>query len=320
MIVITTKEYRMVKKAEKEVKEVKKINDPIVEEVVVTTAPEKTTKKVTAKAGKRSAKSLKEEEAIVAKKERKEAKIEQESQPTKVIKNKTRTSLERKGKNFKRVAQLIDKNIEYKLDAAMDLIKKTSTTKFDSSVEVHIRLNVDPKQSDQNVRDTIVLPFGTGKTVKIAALTDDSKLAQQSGADIFIAEDIFSALDKNVIDFDILITTPALMPKLSKYARILGPRGLMPNPKSGTVTNDINVAINEAKNGKIEYRVDSYGIIHLSIGKVSFSATDLLANANAFLTSLKSNKPQSVKVGLIRTAYLTTTMGPSVKLDISDLF
>ncbi len=306
----------MVKKSEKEVE----VKETLVEEVADTVAPEKTAKKVAAKAGKRSSKSLKEKEAVIAKQERKEAKTEQDNQPIKVIKNKTRTSLERKGKNFKNVAKLIDKSLEYKLDAAMDLIKKTSTTKFDSSVEVHVRLNVDPKQSDQNVRDTIVLPFGTGKTVKIAALTDDSKLAKESGADIYIAEDIFSALDKNIIDFDILITTPALMPKLSKYARILGPRGLMPNPKSGTVTNDINIAINEAKNGKIEYRVDSYGIIHLSIGKVSFSVSDLLANANTFLTSLKSNKPQSVKVGLIKTAYLTTTMGPSIKLDISDLF
>ena len=274
---------------------------------------------INAKAGKRSTKSIKEQELKIAKKERKLAQKSDENTTKTVIKKKTRSLLERKSKNYRKSSNLIDKKLEYKLTDAVDIIKKTSTTKFDSSVELHVRLNVNPKQADQNIRDTIILPFGTGKKLKIAVLTEDSKLAKDSGADIFIKEDIFSSLDKNIIDFDILITTPDMMPKLSKYARILGPRGIMPNPKSGTVTTDINKAINESKSGKIEYRVDSYGIVHAPVGKVSFDSTKLVENINSFFTNLKSNKPQSVKTAFIKTAFISTTMGPSIKLETTDL-
>ena len=274
---------------------------------------------INAKAGKRSTKSIKEQELKIAKEERKLAQKSDENTTKTVIKKKTRSLLERKSKNYRKSSNLIDKKLEYKLTDAVDIIKKTSTTKFDSSVELHVRLNVNPKQADQNIRDTIILPFGTGKKLKIAVLTEDSKLAKDSGADIFVKEDIFSSLDKNIIDFDILITTPDMMPKLSKYARILGPRGIMPNPKSGTVTTDINKAINESKSGKIEYRVDSYGIVHAPVGKVSFDSTKLVENINSFFTNLKSNKPQSVKTAFIKTAFISTTMGPSIKLETTDL-
>ena len=274
---------------------------------------------INAKAGKRSTKSIKEQELKIAKEERKLAQKSDENTTKTVIKKKTRSLLERKSKNYRKSSNLIDKKLEYKLTDAVDIIKKTSTTKFDSSVELHVRLNVNPKQADQNIRDTIILPFGTGKKLKIAVLTEDSKLAKDSGADIFIKEDIFSSLDKNIIDFDILITTPDMMPKLSKYARILGPRGIMPNPKSGTVTTDINKAINESKSGKIEYRVDSYGIVHAPVGKVSFDSTKLVENINSFFTNLKSNKPQSFKTAFIKTAFISTTMGPSIKLETTDL-
>ena len=273
--------------------------------------------KIVAKSGKRSSKSIKEKEEKIAKDERK--KLIDVSPDIKKPPVKVKSLLERRSKNYRKAANLIEKNKEYKLDQAVDVIKKSSTTKFDSSVELHVRLNVNPKQADQNVRDSLILPFGTGKKIVIAVLTEDSKLAKESGADIFIKEDIFGSLDKNIINFDILITTPDLMPKLSKYARILGPRGVMPNPKSGTVTTDINRAISESKGGKIEYRVDSYGIVHLPIGKVSFEANKLVENINAFLTNLRSNKPSSVKTAFIKTAFLTTTMGPSVRLDTNDL-
>ena len=272
---------------------------------------------VLAKSGKRSAKSIQEKEQKIAKEIRKNK--TEETVEIKKTSVKAKSLIERRSKNYRKSSNLIERNKEYKLDQAVELIKKTSFTKFDSSVEVHVRLNVNPKQADQNVRDSLILPFGTGKKIIIAVLAEDSKLAKDSGADIFIKEDIFSSLDKNIINFDILITTPDLMPKLSKYARILGPRGVMPNPKSGTVTVDINRAINESKGGKIEYRVDSYGIVHLPIGKVSFEANKLIENINAFLTNLKSNKPSSVKTAFVKTAYLSTTMGPSIKLDISDL-
>ncbi len=280
-------------------------------------APEMTEKTV-AKAGKRSAKSIKEKEEKITKEERKLHADKSTSEKT-VLTIKTRSLLERRSKKYRKSANLIDKEKDYKLNDAVQLVKKTSTTKFDGSVEIHVRLNVNPKQADQNVRDTFILPFGTGKKITIAVLTEDSKLAKDSGADIYIKEDIFGSLDKNIIDFDILITTPDLMPKLSKYARILGPRGVMPNPKSGTVTTDINKAINESKSGKVEYRVDSYGIVHLPVGKVSFDENKLVDNINSFLTNLKSNKPSSVKTAFIKSAFLTTTMGPSIKLDTTDL-
>jgi large subunit ribosomal protein L1 len=251
-----------------------------------------------AKAGKRSAKSIKETEKKQAKEARK-ADTSQEK-PLKQTAKPVRTKAERAGKKYREAAKLIDKSKTYPLAEALDLAVKSSTTKFDSSVELHINLGVDPRQADQNVRDSVVLPAGTGKNIRVA-VADDALLAK---------------LDKEQIDFDVLVTTPEFMPKLGKYARLLGPRGLMPNPKSGTVTTDVETAVNQAKAGKVEYRVDQSGIVHLSIGKVSFGPEKLTQNAQAILASIKAAKPASLKGIYVKSVYVTTTMGPSLKLEV----
>lgn len=269
-----------------------------------------------AKAGKRSAKALAEAEEKQAKEERKASGEAVESKPKQPVKP-TRSRLERRGKGFRKQAELIEKGKAYGLAEAIELAQKTSHVKFDATVELHINLGVDPRHADQNLRDNLVLPAGTGKTVKIAVLTDDAAAAK--GADIAGTEEVLALLDKGTLDFDVLIATPALMPKLGKYARVLGPRGLMPNPKSGTVTNDIAKAIADAKAGKVEYRVDSNGIVHLGVGKVSFTSAQLLENIQAVTTSIKANKPQSVKGTYIKSIYLTTSMGPSVSVDTASV-
>jgi large subunit ribosomal protein L1 len=204
------------------------------------------------------------------------------------------------------------------VEPVTDLAAKTSPTKFDASVEMHINLGVDPRQADQNVRDSVVLPAGTGKTIKIAVLAeaDDAAKAKKAGAETAGTDEIFAKLDKEELDFDVLIATPALMPKLGKYARLLGPRGLMPNPKSGTVSQNPEAAVAEAKAGKVEYRVDQSGIVHLSAGKVSFGAEKLTQNAEAILASIRTAKPASLKGIYMQSVYVTTTMGPSIKVEI----
>lgn len=293
--------------------------DVVVDEQVTDTADEiQAEEKTTAKAGKRSAKSLKEAEEKQAKEERKasgEAAAEKPKQPVKP----TRSRLERRGKHFRKSAEQIEKGKTYSLDEAVALAQKTSHVKFDATVELHINLGVDPRHADQNIRDNLVLPAGTGKSVRVAVLTEDAAEAKKAGADIAGTDDLFADLDKGNLNFDILIATPQLMAKLGKYARVLGPRGLMPNPKSGTVTTDINKAVAEAKAGRVEYRVDSTGIVHLGIGKVSFTPADLSQNANAVLASIKANKPQSVKGAYVKAIHLTTSMGPSIAVDTTGL-
>lgn len=271
-----------------------------------------------AKAGKRSAKALEEAAEKQAKEERK-ASVEVASEKPKKVAPPTRSRLERRAKSYRKSSEQIEKDKAYTLDQAVTLAKKTSHVKFDATVELHVNLAVDPRHADQNIRDNLVLPAGTGKTVKIAVLTDDAAAAKQAGADLAGTDDLIKELDKGNFDFDILIATPALMAKLGKYARALGPRGLMPNPKSGTVTNDIAKAVAEAKAGRVEYRVDSTGIVHLGIGKVSFSESQLLQNVQAVIANIKANKPQSVKSSFIKAVYLSTSMGPSVKVDVNNL-
>lgn len=272
-----------------------------------------------AKAGKRSAKGQQEAEAKAEKiehqKHRDDESAEQSDTKPKQPVKPARSRLERRGKNFRKAAELIEKNKSYEVKEALELAVKTSPVKFDATVELHVNLNVDPRQADQNIRDNLILPAGTGKTVRVAVFADDAV----DNADVSGIENITKALDKGTIDFDILISTPANMPKLGKYARLLGPRGLMPNPKSGTVTTDLNKAIAESKAGRVEYRVDSTGIVHLGIGKVSFGADKLQNNAQAVLASLKSNKPSSVKGNYIKAVHLTTTMGPSILVDTSSV-
>ena len=277
-----------------------------------------------AKAGKRSEKAIKETEAKQAKEERKakssEALAKEESKP-KIHQKPAKSVLERKGKKFRKLAELIEPGKSYSLKDAVDLATKSSPVKFDATVELHARLGVDPRQADQNLRDTIVLPAGTGKTVRVAVFADLGGVtaAKKAGADIAAGDEFLQILDTGVIDFDILVSTPAFMSKLGKYARLLGPKGLMPNPKSGTVTNDVAKAVTESKAGRLEYRVDSTGIIHVGVGKVSFGSEKLLQNVQAVMTSIKNNKPSSLKSTYIVSVFITTSMGPSIPVDLTEL-
>lgn len=302
-------------------------NDGIIKEnseVTVATTQEIATESVTnkplAKKGKRSAKAIVETEEKLAKEERKSEASDKAKKPKAPVKP-ARSRLERASKKYKEVAKLLEIGREYSLKEAVELTIKTSTTKFDSTVELHINLNVDPKQADQNLRDNLVLPAGTGKTVKVAVFAEpeDAKAAKTAGADIAGSEEFLQQLDKNIVDFDLLITAPTMMPKLAKYAKLLGPKGLMPNPKSGTVTTNIVKAVEQAKAGRLEYRVDSTGIVHCGIGKVSFGPEKIIQNAEAVLGSIKNNKPSSVKIALIKSVYLTTSMGPSVRVALGEL-
>jgi large subunit ribosomal protein L1 len=280
-----------------------------------------------AKAGKRSEKAIHEAEAKEEKEARKEAgdttpkSEEAESHDKKGPKPVTRPKLERRGKKFQEVAKKVEAGKAYSLAEGLKIAAETSPTKFDASVEVHIVLGVDPRQADQNIRATVSLPHGTGKKIRVAAFVpeEDAAKAKTAGADIAGEDAVMKLLDKEQLDFDILVATPQLMPKLGKYARLLGPRGLMPNPKSGTVATNAADAVKQAKAGRVEYRVDKQAIVHLSIGKVSFGADKLADNAKAFFDSLQSVKPSSIKGAYIKSVNLATTMGPGIKVDISSL-
>lgn len=280
---------------------------------------------VVAKAGKRSQKALDEAAEKAEKEARKEAgdttpqSDDAEAHVKKGPKPITRPRLERRGKKYQAAAKNIEKGKLYSLDEALKLATETSPVKFDASVEVHVRLGVDPRQADQNIRSTVALPHGTGKDIRVAVFApeDDHANAKKAGADIIGDEEFLKQLDKEELNFDILVTTPQYMPKLSKYARLLGPRGLMPNPKSGTVATDVAKAVKEAKAGKVEYRVDKQAIVHLSIGKVSFGVEKLSENASAFFTSLNAQKPSSLKGVYVKTIAVTTTMGPGIKVESS---
>ena len=326
-----------VKKSEKS--QTKKVTKPtIVEEVqtdgtiqestqveaTTTSKAKEVEKKATAKAGKRSEKGIKEAEEKIEKIEKQQHVSEDKAEATekpKTAQPPTRTRLERRAKGYRKSAEAIDKNKSYSLKDAVALATKTSHVKFDAGVELHIRLGVDPRQADQNLRDTVVLPAGTGKTVRVAVFADADQLAaaKKAGADIAAGDEFLQQLEKGTIDFDILVATPATMPKLGKYARLLGPKGLMPNPKSGTVTTDIAKAVTEAKAGRLEYRVDSTGIVHVAVGKVSFGPEKLLQNAQAVTASIKANKPGSLKGNYVRSVFVTTSMGPSIRVQESEI-
>lgn len=290
-------------------------------------AVEAKAEKPTAKAGKRSEKAIAEAEAKAAKEARKEAgditpqSEEAESHSKKGPRAVARPRIERRGKAYRKVAEQLESGKIYSLAEALDLAVKTNPAKFDASVELHTVLGVDPRQADQNVRATVSLPHGTGKTVRVAAFVpaDEAAAATKAGADVAGEDAVIALLDKEQLDFDILVATPQMMPKLGKYARLLGPRSLMPNPKSGTVATNVAAAVKEAKGGRVEYRVDKQAIVHLSIGKVSFGSDKLLENAKAFFDSLQSVKPTSLKGGYILTIHTTTTMGPGIKIDSSTL-
>ena len=317
----------MAEKVEKTVKKTKKVaeltvtesaNAEVTTEIVETPIEETVSDKKLAKAGKRSEKALKEADAKVAKEARKDSGEDDEEKPRQHS-NPTRSRLARRAKGFRKSAELLEAGKVYNLEEAVALAQKTSHVKFDATIELHVNLGVDPRHADQNIRDNLVLPAGTGKHVRIAVLTDDAATAKAAGAELAGNEEVLAELEKGNMNFDILITTPALMSKLGKYARTLGPRGLMPNPKSGTVTTDVNKAVAEAKAGRVEYRVDTTGIVHLGVGKVSFTSAQLLENLSAVLSSIKANKPASVKGNYFKAAHLTTTMGPSIAVDLSSI-
>lgn len=279
-----------------------------------------------AKAGKRSQKALDEAAEKAAKEARKEQGDTTPQDPEAVEAKKkgpkpvTRPRIERRGKKYQAAAGKVEAGKLYSLAEALELATATSTTAFDASVELHVRLGVDPRQADQNIRATVSLPHGTGKDVRVAVFAPESEhaAAKAAGADIVGDEEFTKQLDKEELTFDVLVATPQYMPKLGRYARLLGPRGLMPNPKSGTVATDVAKAVTEAKAGKIEYRVDKQAIVHLPFGKVSFGADKLAGNAQAFFTSLQAQKPSSLKGAYIKSITVSTTMGPGIKVEVSN--
>lgn len=273
-----------------------------------------------AKSGKKSKKHIEEVKA----EEERQARKEETKQAEKAASEKkkgaapiTRPLIERRGKKYQEAAKLVEKGKVYGLKDAIALAIKTNTTKFDATLEAHVRLGVDPRQADQNIRTTIVLPNGNGKTVRVAVFAplDEAKKALAAGADIAEDDAFLKRLEKGEIDFDVLISTPAFMPKLGRFARLLGPKGLMPNPKAGTVTMDVEKAVKEAKAGKVEYRVDKQSIVHIGLGKVSFGEQKLLENATAFFDSLKAQKPASIKGQYVKSVFVTTSMGPSIAVE-----
>jgi len=222
-------------------------------------------------------------------------------------------------KRMQALKQLVDKNKVYPIAEAIELVKKTSNTKFDASVEVHFRLGIDVQKSDQQIRSTVILPHGTGKTKKIAAFVtaNEEKTAKEAGADfIYGEEDIKKLKDSGKFDFDIAIATPEMMPKLAPAAKVLGPKGLMPNPKTGTVGTDVKKMIDELKKGKVTFKNDETANLHQIIGKVSFDNKKLVENYETLIEALKKVKPTSSKGLFLQSAYLCSSMGPSIKVEI----
>src|SRR5512136_3222060 len=225
------------------------------------------------------------------------------------------------GKKFKAAAAKVDRARRYKLEDALKLVKETATKKFDESVDAAINLGVDPKHADQVVRGAVVLPDGMGKSVKVAVFAkgDKAREAQEAGADIVGAEDLAEKIQGGFMDFDKVIAAPDMMGVVGRLGKILGPRGLMPNPKVGTVTQDLAKAVKEQKAGKVEFRVEKAGIVHVPFGKASFPAEKLKENFNAIMELIFKAKPQTAKGVYVKNVTVSTTMGPGIKLDLAEL-
>ena len=226
----------------------------------------------------------------------------------------------KKGKKYLEAVSKVDKSKVYDLDEAVKLVKETSVSKFDGSVEIAMRLNLDTRKSDQQLRGAIVLPNGTGKEKKVLVIAkgDNAKAAKEAGADYVGDTDMLEKIEKeNWLDFDVMIATPDMMPLLGKLGKVLGPKGLMPNPKTGTVTTDVKKAVSDVKKGRVEYKTDSYGNVHALVGKVSFTEEALVENIKAFVAVILKSKPSVVKGVYVKNVALSTTMGPGIKLDIN---
>ena len=224
-------------------------------------------------------------------------------------------------KNQKAALEKIDREKQYSIDDAAGLLKDITFTKFDSSVDIDIRLGVDPKKADQMVRGVVTLPHGTGKDLKVLALVtpDKEQEAKDAGADYAGLDDLIAKIEGGWTDVDVIITMPTVMAKVGRLGRILGPRGLMPNPKSGTVTMDVGKAVEEVKKGKIDFKVDKFGIIHTSVGKASFSPEKIKANALEMIQTVAKLKPASAKGTYFRSINLSTTMSPAINIDKSSI-
>ena len=228
--------------------------------------------------------------------------------------------MKKRGKKYLDAVQKVDKSKTYSKEEAVKLVKETSTSKFDGTVEVAIRLNLDTKKTDQQLRGAIVLPHGTGKSKKVLVIArgEQATKAKEAGADYVGDVDMLEKIEKeNWFDFDTMIATPDMMPLLGKLGKVLGPKGLMPNPKTGTVTTDVAKAVNEVKAGRVEYRTDSFGNVHGIIGKVSFTEEQLLANLDAFVSVIMKAKPSSVKGDYVKNVALAATMGPGIKISVN---
>ena len=226
--------------------------------------------------------------------------------------------MRKRGKKYTEAVSKVERNKVYTKEEAVKLVKETSTSSFDGTVEVAMRLNIDTKKADQQLRGAIVLPKGTGKTTKVLVIAkgDKATQAKEAGADYVGDVDMLEKIEKeNWFDFDTMIATPDMMPLLGKLGRVLGPKGLMPNPKTGTVTMDVAKAVKEVKAGRVEYRADSFGNIHGVIGKVSFSEEDLLENLNAFVSAILRVRPTTVKGDYIKNISISSTMGPGIKVE-----
>ncbi|MEI3613917.1 50S ribosomal protein L1 [Pseudogracilibacillus sp. SO30301A] len=227
--------------------------------------------------------------------------------------------MKKRGKKYQEATKLVDRNKTYNIGEAVALLKKASTANFDETVEVAFRLGVDPKKADENIRGAVVLPNGTGKTQRVLVFAKGEKIkeAEAAGADYIGDQDIVNKINEGWFDFDVIVATPDMMAEVGKLGRVLGPKGLMPNPKTGTVTFEVEKAVNEIKAGKVEYRVDKSSNLHVPIGKISFEDEKLIENFNTIIDTILKAKPQSSKGTYLRTVVVTSTMGPGIKIDTS---
>jgi large subunit ribosomal protein L1 len=221
----------------------------------------------------------------------------------------------RQNENFKKITNVVHLSLE----EAINLLQETATAKFIESVELHANLNIDPKYADQQLRTTVTLPHGVGKSTRIAVLTNETNFneAKEAGADIVGSQDLIDDISQGTINFDLLVATPDMMPKLAKLGRVLGPKGLMPSPKSGTVSTSLTETLSEFKKGKFEYKADKTGVVHVSFGKANFSKTQLIENLTSLYQSIEQNRPSGVKGKYFKSLFICSSMGPSIQLDLN---